>query len=110
MCSTLIVSAQKVLEFDRVDLLEKPMKVFDTESVFIVKPDSFTLLVLGTKETYARISEAEEVEAQGHEFFAFLAESESTGEVMLVYFEKDNSGVVMVKKDKTKAAAVFYNK
>lgn len=110
LCSTLIVSAQKVLEFDRVDLLHEPIQVFNIESVFIVEPEKFTLLLANVKETYTIISKVKEVEVEGHDFFAFLAKSKSSGEELIVYFKKDNTGVVMVKEDKTKAAAVFYNK
>lgn len=110
LCSTLIVSAQKILEFDRIDLLYEPIKVYDTESVFIIEPDSFVLLIGDVKETYKRISKVKEVEVEGHEFFAFLAKSKSSGEELIVYFKKDNEGVVIVKEDKTKAPAVFYNK
>lgn len=109
LCGTLTTTAQKVLEFNTLDLVEEETKTYSEKSVFVINPNDFTLFVSGMKDVYTRTSEVEMFTEQGAEIFAFLAKG-STGEEVYVYFKKDNTGAVLIQKGGKENTIIFYNR
>lgn len=107
LCSTLIVSAQRVLEFNRADLVEEgKIKVFEINAVFVLYPENFSLFIANVKEEYIITSDIEKVEVEGIEFFAFSVTS-SEDEDLITFVREDFKGVIMVRGDNR--PIVFYN-